>query len=546
MEGDLKREAERNPHLAEYLRQLRKSTSIIPRFYETLSINELQEIRSEATRDPSKANFIYRVGTGYVHIDAPNNKYTSIEKALSSNEKKKYQKVKELILEKAATEPSPQSQEELVDLLYRLFDRCTVVLNSSSPLAHLTNFGKVALTPEEKESIRYFLRRDIAGYGPIEPLVLDPYIEDIHSVGTDPIHVTHKAFQYALETNIRFDDDEELNNYLISLSERIGRPVSAARPIIDGTLPDGSRINIIYSNDVSTRGSSFTIRKFTAEPISVIQLVKFGTFSAELAAYLWLCLEHKMNVMVAGETASGKTTTINAIIPFIDYRAKIYTAEDTPEIRPPHASWQRCVTRESGPEESRVTMFDLLRAALRSRPDYIIIGEIRGEEGRVAYQAMQTGIPVMATFHAATATKFIQRFTGDPIKVPITFIDNLNVLLLQSAVNLNGRVLRRVTAVEEFVGYSAEHGGLLTRNVFKWDPKTDKIQFRGMNNSYILEEKIAFQRGYADRKEIYRELMKRARIIELLLRNGILSYKDVNNVLKEYADKGEAGLPFVV
>ncbi|MEM2944617.1 MAG: type II/IV secretion system ATPase subunit [Methanomassiliicoccales archaeon] len=546
MEGDIQREARKNPHLANYIRFLRKTTSTLPRFFEKISINELQEIRSKAAKDPTQANIVYRVGEGYVHIDALNNRYISIEKSLGSGEREKYKRVKELILDKAASFPSPQSEKDLVDLLKRLYDTLTSVSESAKPLGLLKSAGRIVLTPLEKESIWYFLRRDIAGYGPIEPLILDPYIEDIHSVGTDPIHVAHKAFQYALETNIKFTDDEELNNYLVSLSERIGRPVSPARPIIDGTLPDGSRINIIYSSDISTRGSSFTIRKFSAEPISAVQLVKFGTFSAELAAYLWLCLEHKMNVMVAGETASGKTTTINAIIPFIDYRAKIYTAEDTPEIRPPHASWQRCVTRETGPEESRVTMFDLLKAALRSRPDYIIIGEIRGEEGRIAYQAMQTGIPVMATFHAASATKFIQRFTGDPIRVPITFIDNLNVLLLQSAVNLNGRIVRRVTAVEEFITYSAEHGGVLTRNVFKWDPRTDRIVFRGMNNSYILEEKIAFQRGYVDRKEIYRELMKRAKIIDSMINHGIMSYGDVCGVLRQYAESGMAGLQFAV
>jgi len=546
MEGDIGKEAKRSPHLARYLQQLRKSTSVIPRFYETISINELQEIRSEASKDPSQANIIYPVGEGYVHIDALNNRYISIERSMGARERKKYQKVKELILEKAAVEPSPKSEQELVDLLHRLFDRCVTTGNPSSSLKPFKRLGKIVLTPAEKNTIWYFLKRDIAGYGPIEPLILDPYIEDIHSVGTEPLHVTHKAFQYALETNIRFADEEELNDYLVSLSERIGRPVSAARPIIDGTLPDGSRINIIYSNDVSARGSSFTIRKFTAEPLSAVQLVRFGTFSPELVAYLWLCLDHKMSIIVAGETASGKTTTINAIVPFIDYRAKIYTAEDTPEIRLPHSSWQRCVTRESGPEESRVTMFDLLRAALRSRPDYIIIGEIRGEEGRIAYQAMQTGIPVLATFHASSATKFIQRFTGDPIRVPITFIDNLNVLVLQSAVNLNGRIVRRVIDVEEFITYSAEHGGLLTRSVFNWDPRTDRIIFRGLNNSYILEEKIAFQRGYINRKDIYKDLMKRARIIDLLLKKGIVSYRDVNNVLREYAERGEAGLPFIL
>jgi len=546
MEDNLRKEAEKNPHLKRYLRELSRTTTMVPKFYEKMSIKELNDIRTAAVKDPASANVIYHVGTGYVHIDAPHNRYISVEMSLTEEEKEKMKRVKELILEKASEEKSIQSEQELVEMLHKLFDRSVVKTSSAGLMATLRSMGKVPLNPVQYRSIRYFIRRDIAGYGPIEPLILDPYIEDIHSVGTDLVHVAHKAFQYALETNIRFSDDELLNDYLISLSERIGRPVSAARPIVDGTLPDGSRINVIYSEDISKKGSSFTIRKFSAEPISAVQLYKFGTVTPELVAYLWLCLEHKMNMMVAGETASGKTTTLNAIIPFIDHRAKIYSAEDTPEVKPPHASWQRCVTRESGPEESRVSMFDLLRAALRSRPDYIVIGEIRGEEGRVAYQAMQTGIPVMATFHAASATKFIQRFTGDPIKVPMTFIDNLNVLLLQSAVNVNGRFLRRVTAVEEFIGYSAETGGVLTRNVFKWDPRTDKTIFRGMNNSYILEEKVALLHGFSNKKDIYGELARRAKIVVRAAEEGILGYNQVNDMLKGYTDKKEEGLPFAV
>jgi flagellar protein FlaI len=546
MDEVLQRETDRNPHLRQYLKQLSRTTSQLPRFYERMSIKELNDIRTAAVKDPASANVIYKVGGGYVHIDAPHNAYISVEMSLTEKEKGKLKKVKELILEKAAEEQSVQTEAELVEMLNRLFDKSVVRAGGNGFATRFLSFGKMPVTDHEYKVLRYFIRRDIAGYGTIEPLILDPYIEDIHSVGTDLVHVAHKAFQFALETNIKFPDVEVLNDYLISLSERVGRPVSAARPIVDGTLPEGSRINIIYSDDISKKGSSFTIRKFSAEPISAVQLFKFGTCSAELMAYLWLCLEHKMNIMVAGETASGKTTTLNAIIPFIDFRAKIYSAEDTPEVKPPHASWQRCITRESGPEESRVTMFDLLRAALRSRPDYIVIGEIRGEEGRVAYQAMQTGIPVMATFHASSATKFIQRFTGDPIRVPITFIDNLNVLLLQSAVNVNGRFLRRVTGVEEFVGFSAETGGVLTRNVFKWDPRTDKMIFRGMNNSYILEEKVALLHGFANKKDIYGELMHRAKIIQRAAEEGLLAYNEVNSMLRGFTEKQEDGLPFAI
>ena len=427
----------------------------------------------------------------------------------------------------------------------KLFD-ASVEVNEKSTSAKQKKMGKVSVSKKEYDILKYYINRDIVGFGPIEPLILDPYIEDIHLIGTSRVRVSHKAFQYGLETNIRFDDDVTLNDFFISMSERMGRPVSASKPIVDGTLPDGSRINMIYSNDISARGSSFTVRKFTAEPISPIQLCKWGTFSPMFLAYAWLCVENKMNIIMSGETASGKTTALNALLPFIDHRGKIYSVEDTPEVKPPQKGWQRCVTRESGPEESRVTMFDLLRAALRSRPDYIIIGEIRGEEGRVAFQCMQTGIPVMATFHASNANKFIQRMTGQPISIPMSFIDNVNVIIFQSAVNVNKKFLRRVTHVEEFMGFNKEEGGIMTRQVFKWDSSTDKLYFRGMNNSYILEKRVAAEHGYADPKEIYKELLYREKIIQKMCDLDITGYQECNKVISEWYELGPDSLPFRV
>ncbi|MFA5311759.1 MAG: type II/IV secretion system ATPase subunit [Methanomassiliicoccales archaeon] len=553
MEDELLKQAETNPVLRQYLEELSKGTTKLPKFYKNLTIKELAVIRKEAARDPDSCNFIYTAGSGFIHIDAKINQYNSIEKKLTQVEKIKLQAIKWGILSRASNVDAKESYEEKERLLNKLFDRIVKVGNPDddenflkrSPMARLIGAGdKVTVGKDEYELFRYFVNRDIIGFGTIQPLILDQYIEDIHLVGTTSVRVSHKAFQYALETNIRFDDDASLNEFFVSMSERMGRPVSASKPIVDGILPDGSRINMIYSNEISARGSSFTIRKFSAEPISPIQLIKWGTFSPELGAYLWLCLENKVNIMICGETASGKTSTLNGVLTFVDHRGKIYSVEDTPEVKPPQRSWQRCVTRESGPEEARVTMFDLLRAALRSRPDYIVIGEIRGEEARVAYQCMQTGIPVIATFHASTSTKFIQRMTGQPVNIPLSFIDNVNVIIFQSAVNVNGLVLRRVTHVEEFVGYNREQGGILTRVVFKWDANKDKHIFRGLNNSHILENKIAVEHGYAEKKDIYNDLRTRQRIIERMVELDITSYRDVVKVFNDYYEKGPSSLPF--
>ena len=382
--------------------------------------------------------------------------------------------------------------------------------------------------------------------GTIEPLIRDPYIEDIHSIGTTNIHIIHKIFDM-IETNLKFESNLSLSKYLRIMAERIGRPVSDAHPISDGALPDGSRINIIYSDDVSRRGGSFTIRKFSATPISIVQLVKWGTITAEIAGYLWTCLENGQSIFVCGETASGKTTALNAMLPFIQPQQKIFTAEDTAEVLPPHEIWQQLITREEGPEETRVDLFALLKAALRSRPNYIIVGEIRGKEGSVAFQAMQTGHPCMATFHASSVKKMIQRFTGDPINVPVTFIDNLNICMIQQAVYQGGKFLRRCTAIEELEGYFEEAGGVLTRAVFQWEPRSDKHIFRGLNNSYILENKIAAKLGYEDKRQIYEDVLLRARIITRMSELGIVDYWQVVNILRDFYNKGGvSSLPFSV
>jgi len=537
-----------NPVLKHYVDGVRKEGCKLPRYFENLSVKELSDIRKEAILNPNASNIIYKVGEGAVHIWPQRNLYTNVEKKLDQEQKEKVRQIKENILDKASEQESSDNLEGLEKILETLFDDSVEVIEGSAPTKrfYVGSGGKTPVGKDEYELVKHYIKRDIIGYGQIEPLILDPYIEDIHLVGTSKIRVSHKAFQYGLETNINFEDEVALNDFFIAMSERMGRPVSASRPIVDGTLPDGSRINMIYSNEISARGSSFTIRKFSAEPISPIQLIKFGTFSAEFAAYIWLCLENKMNIMISGETASGKTTTLNAVLSFIDHRGKIYSVEDTPEVKPPQKSWQRCITREAGPEEARVTMFDLLRAALRSRPDYIAIGEIRGEEARVAFQCMQTGIPVIASFHASSATKFIQRMTGQPVNIPVSFIDNVNVIIFQSAVNVNRRFLRRVTHVEEFVGYNREAGGVMTRTVFKWDSGKDKMFFRGMNNSHILENRIALEHGYADKKEIYKDLKEREKIIQKMVDLNITGYSEVNKVLSDYYEKGPESLPFSV
>ncbi|MDP6667727.1 MAG: type II/IV secretion system ATPase subunit, partial [Dehalococcoidia bacterium] len=289
--------------------------------------------------------------------------------------------------------------------------------------------------------------------------------------------------------------------------------------------------------------TNYTIRKFSDDPVSIIQLCKWKSLSWEMAAYLSIVIEDGMNMFVSGETASGKTTLMNALCTFIEPNAKIVSIEDTAEVNVPHQNWIKEVTRKPKPGEtdSGVGMFDLLRAALRQRPEFIIIGEIRGEEGLIAFQAMQTGHPVMATFHAASVQKLIQRLVGDPILVPKNYVDNLNIAVIQVAVRLpNGSMGRRAIAINEIVNYDSAADAFSFVEVFQWDPVTDTFEFTGFNNSYLLEQVIAPARGYppARRRQIYSLVKRRARILEKLAASGLEDYQDVYTTIAKAIKDG--------
>ncbi|MAP72983.1 MAG: hypothetical protein CMJ55_01825 [Planctomycetaceae bacterium] len=469
-----------------------------------------------------------------------------LEPQLNEEEENIRRDLVETLLQEAPTAPTFTTDSEFETILGQMIDRYTILDTEANigtrrrgRMWELIGMEdkRVVVSEAQRDRLRYIIVRDLIKNGPLETLLSDEMLEDIHSVGLKHIHMDHKVFEM-VTSNIRFRERDILARYLRSMSERIGRPVSDNNPIIDGALLDGSRINIIFSDDVSMLGPSFTIRKFAEETISITQLIQWGTMSSQVAAYIWLCLEYGMSVLVSGETASGKTTTLNAILPFIDHNVKIYSAEDTPEVKVSHKIWQRLVTRSSKNEDSSVEMFDLLKAALRSRPRYIIIGEIRGVEGATAFQAMQTGHPVIATFHASSIVKMIQRFTGDPINVPIRFFDNLNFAIFQEVTETNGNLVRRITGVDEVIGYNKHSDGVLTRGMFEWDPLKDKHYFRGMFQSHLLENKIAAQAGFANKRDIYDEMLRRASALDRMVDRNLTHYDDVFGLLNIYYNSG--------
>jgi len=275
-----------------------------------------------------------------------------------------------------------------------------------------------------------------------------------------------------------------------------------------------------------------------------MELIEFGSLNYEMAAYISMMIEDEMSMFVVGETASGKTTLLNAVTTFIPLRSRIVSIEDTPELQVPHTNWIREVAKAPAPGEhkSQVDMFDLLKAALRQRPNVIIVGEIRGVEGNIAFGAMQSGHEVLSTFHASNVEKLIQRLTGQPINVPKTYMDNLNVVVCQNAVKLpSGKLGRRATSISEIVGYDPVSDTFSYVEVFRWNQVNDSFEFIGRKNSYLLEERIARKRGIlpGQKWQIYNVLERRAVILEKLHKDkGITDFYELLRVLAKAEQEG--------
>ncbi len=512
-----------NIHLLEYLHMVPIEQVGIPQYYAKLT---------PKLRDLKHPNLIYPVAEGiFTHIypDPQDGRdcYISVEPILTRNLDSLMPEVEMRLLEFTDELAQAKTEEQRKQVLLSCVDRICTTDGNGNPgrglfglLGNKGNGSKIGVSPQEMEAIKYLLIRDKIGLGILEPMIRDRYIEDISCSGLGCIFVEHKIFR-GLKTAVTFSSFEELDEFVLRLAERIKKPVTYRDPIVDAVLPDGSRINIVYGKDVSKRGSNFTIRKFSETPLSILELIEFGSLDYMMAAYLSMIISEGMNVFVSGEAASGKTTLLNALTTFIPPNAKIVTIEDTPELQVPHRNWIREVVTQAktGGEGAGVTMFDLLKAALRQRPNEIIVGEIRGIEGAIAFQAMQTGHAVMATFHAASVEKLIQRITGSPINVPKTYIDNLNVVIIQSAVRLpDGKIGRRALSINEIVGYDPPSDSFSFIEMFRWNPVDDTFEFVGNMNSYLLEQKIALKRGIPKHKkrQIYGELERRAKILEKL------------------------------
>ncbi|MDD1676378.1 MAG: type II/IV secretion system ATPase subunit [Methanomicrobiales archaeon] len=376
----------------------------------------------------------------------------------------------------------------------------------------------------------YYLIRNFIGWGRIEPLMKDPNLEDISCDGNRiAIFLYHRKFRN-IRTNIMFHE-EDLNSLAISLAQRSGKHISMGTPMLDATLPDGSRLQLTLGTEITTRGTSFTIRKFRGEPFSPVDLMEMRTFDAEALAYFWLAIENNKSLLFIGGTASGKTSSLNAVSLFIPPVAKVVSIEDTREIMLHHENWIASVTREAVAEGANViTMFDLLRSAMRQRPEYILVGEVRGEEAQTLFQAMNTGHTTFSTMHAGSVDAAIHRLESEPLNVPKNMLQALNIVCVQALVYRGTERIRRALEIVEIAGIDPGTANVRVNNVFEYDPVKDAFTYTGRSQVYT---QIAEQRGWS-REQLSQEIATRKRILEALQKQGIKDYVRVARIFQAY------------
>ncbi len=397
---------------------------------------------------------------------------------------------------------------------------------------------RIPVSEESLKKILYYVERDFAGLGKIEPLMCDDEIEDISCDGPGiPVYVWHRRYE-SMPTNVIFESAEELDAFVIKLAQRCGKYISIAQPLLDASLPDGSRVQITFQKEVTLRGSTFTIRKFRRDPFTIVDLIKLGTLSSEMAAYYWLCIENRMSILVAGGVAAGKTTLLNCLAMFIPPDFKIVSIEDTPELNLPTEHWIQSVARPgygektpTGERRGEISMFELLKAAVRQRPDYIIVGEIRGEEAYVMFQAMATGHLGMATIHAEDYYAVINRLQSRPMNIPKSLLVTLDLIAIQRKVRTkDGRMARKNIKIHEIVGLDQTSDELLQNVVYEWDAIEDEFKYTG--RSYKLEA-IMKTRGMSE-TEVFDELERRRTVLEWMVAKNIRRYVDVASIIRKY------------
>ncbi|MFA4946860.1 MAG: CpaF family protein [Candidatus Micrarchaeia archaeon] len=397
-------------------------------------------------------------------------------------------------------------------------------------------------TPEIKvpvNSKEFFARavvREMVGYGVLDPLTKDDQLEEIMVNGPGkPVFVYHRKHG-VMKSSIQFYEDADIRDLIERIARNIGRRIDTQVPILDARLADGTRVNATIP-PVSLDGSTVTLRKFRKDPLSAVDLVSFGTMSPRIAAFLWLAVDglgvKPANILVAGGTASGKTSTLNVLSSFIPRQERILSIEDTSELNLPLEHWLRFEVRPPSLEGTgEISMDELVKNSLRMRPDRIIVGEIRGAEGYTMFAAMNTGHSgCLGTVHANSARETIVRLESPPISVPKIMLTALNFVVMQNKIHDRKRgLLRRVTELAEIVP-NEETGESSLQVLFEWDPATDTFRDTGRKSYYLGELKR--YTGLSD-AQIEGEIAARQTVLEGLAKRGVRGLEEVCSVTQNY------------
>ncbi|MBI2452539.1 type II/IV secretion system ATPase subunit [Candidatus Pacearchaeota archaeon] len=445
--------------------------------------------------------------------------YEIEEPVLNDYEKQALEKIENAMLEliniNVAIEKTNEAASEYIDKTARL----------------LIDELNIQISAQSYDKIFYYLFRDFIGLNEVEPLMRDYFIEDIECNGVDtPVFIIHRIYRN-LRTNVTYRDMDKLASFVEKLAQRCGRYVSYAQPLLDGSLPDGTRINASYTKDVTSRGPTFTARKFTKVPWTPTQLVSMNTLSPEMLAYFWILLQYKSNILITGSTASGKTTLLNALAFFIPPEARVVSIEDTREINLPRENWLPSVARTSigiG-KIGEVDLFEILKSSFRQAPDYLIVGEVRGKEAFVLFQGMASGHSSLSTIHADSVDTLIRRLQTPPINLSPTLVNSLDCVAIATHAVVKRQETRKVREVVEIVNITKD-GTAVVNTPFKWDPSKDVFYFKRQSKVF---EKISAKTGIPVEK-LQREMFTRAKLLFELYKRKIFGFDEVGRIINEF------------
>ena len=434
--------------------------------------------------------------------------------------------------EKEALDKLEKAMLELINVNVALEKTMEAVINYIDKTARLLiDELNLKISGDTYDKIFYYLFRDFIGLNEIDPLLRDYFIEDIECNGVDtPVYIIHRIYRN-LRTNLSFKDVEGLASFVEKLAQRCGRYISYAQPLLDGTLQDGSRINATYTKDVTSRGPTFTIRKFTKVPWTPTQLIALNELSPEMLSYFWILIQYKSNLLISGGTASGKTTLLNALAFFIPPEARVVSIEDTREINLPRENWLPAVARTSigVGKVGEVDLFALLKSSFRQNPDYLIVGEVRGKEAFVLFQGMASGHSSLSTMHADSVDTLIRRLQTPPIELSPTLVNSLDCVAIATHAIVGKNETRRLREVVEIVNVNRD-GTALINTPFKWDPNKDVFYYKKQSKVF---EKISSRNGVSTEK-LQKELMTRAKLLYELYKRKIFGFNEVQNIINEY------------